>query len=52
MRTINKFKDNVDEQIKEVSERSERALIKTRILLINQHPRNGYRNNHNGYIHY
>jgi len=35
----------------EVSERSERALRKTRILAtMNQHPRNGYR--HNGYIHY
>ena len=33
-----------------VSERSERALRKTRILAMNQHPRNGYR--HNGYIHY
>ena len=34
----------------EVSERSERALMKTSILAMNQHPRNGYR--HNGYIHY
>jgi len=31
-----------------VSERSERAFMKTRAM--NQHPRNGYR--HNGYFHY
>jgi len=34
----------------EVSERSERALMKTSILAMNRIPRNGYR--HNGYIHY
>ena len=33
----------------EVSERRERALMKTSILAMNQHPRNGYR--HDGYIH-
>ena len=32
-----------------VSERSERALLNTSILAMNQHPRNGYR--HDGYIH-
>jgi len=30
----------------EVSERSERALMKTSILAMNQHPRNGYRRLH------
>jgi len=34
----------------EVSERSERALMKTSTLAMNRHPRNGYR--HNGYTHY
>ena len=34
----------------EVSEQSERALMKTRFLAMNQHPRNGYR--YNGCIHY
>jgi len=33
-----------------VSEGSERALMKTRILAMNKNPRNGYR--HDGYIHY
>ena len=33
-----------------VSVRSERALMKTSILAMNQHPRNCYR--HNGYIHW
>jgi len=42
--------DEANIVVSEVSERSERALRKTRILAMNQHPRNGYR--HNGCIHY
>ena len=45
---INSIADYLDPS--KVSERSERALWKTRILEMNYHPRNGYR--HNGYIHH
>ena len=48
--TLLRLKEGGDKEQEEVSERSERALRKTSILAMKQHPRNGYR--HYGYIHY
>jgi len=51
IRQVTSMNRNIEtRELMKVSERSERVLMKTSILAMNQIPRNGYR--HNGFIHY